>query len=95
MEPHDPNQRDNIGKAKGFAKYAKENQISGRLQLIREKKVLGQKIFTRLDMSKAEIRDRVCHATSNGELDNGELDNVFNSLGQAIITKYFFTDRIL
>ena len=79
LEPHDSNQRDNIGKAKGFANYAKENQISGRLQLIREKKVLGQKIFTRLDMSKTEICNRVCHATSNGELDN-----IFNSLGQAI-----------
>lgn len=78
LEPHDPNQRDNIGKAKGFAKYARENQISGRLQLIREKKVLGQKIFTRLDMSKTEICDRVCRASSNGELDN-----IFNSLGQA------------
>lgn len=71
-------QRDNIGKAKGFANYAKENQISGRLQLIREKKVLGQRIFTRLDMSKAEICDRVCRASSNGELDS-----IFDSLGQA------------
>lgn len=79
LEPHDPNQRDNIGKAKGFANYAKENQISGRLQLIREKKILGQKIFIRLDMSKAEICDRVHHASSNGELDN-----IFNSSGQAI-----------
>ena len=79
LEPHDPNRRDNIGKAKGFANYAKENQISGRLQLIREKRVLRQKIFTRLDMSKAEICDRVCHANSNSELDN-----IFNSLGQAI-----------
>ena len=79
LEPHDPNQRDNIGKAKGFANYAKENQISGRLQLIREKKILGQKIFTRLDMSKAEICDRVCHASSNGELDN-----IFNLFGQAM-----------
>ena len=79
LEPHDPNQRDNIGKAKGFANYAKENQISGRLQLIREKKILGQKIFTRLDMSKAEICNRVCRANSNGELDN-----IFDSLGQAI-----------
>ena len=78
LEPHDPNQRDNIGKAKGFANYAKENQISGRLQLIREKKVLGQKIFTRLDMSKSEICDRVCRANSNGELDN-----IFNLMGQA------------
>ena len=79
LEPHDPNQRDNIGKAKGLANYAKDNQISGRLQLIREKKILGQKIFTRLDMSKAEICNRVSNASSNGELDN-----IFNSFGQSM-----------
>lgn len=70
LEPHDPNQRDNIGKAKGFANYAKENQISGRLQLIREKDSFTQKIFIRLDLSKGIIRDKVCHATSNVELDH-------------------------
>ena len=79
LEPHDPNQRDNIGKAKGFANYARENQMSGRLQLIREKKVFGQKIFTRLDMSKTEICDRVCRANNNAELDN-----IFGSFGQAM-----------
>ena len=63
LKQHDPNQKDNIRKAKDFANQRKENQISGRLQLIREKKVLGQKTFTPLDMSKAEICDKVCHAS--------------------------------
>ena len=70
LEPHDPKQRDNIGKVKGFAEYAKQNPITGRLQLIREKKVLGQEILIRLDMSKGLIRDKICRATGNPELDN-------------------------
>ena len=78
LEPHDSNFRDNIGKAKALAFYAKENPEVGRLQLIREKNILGQKIFTRLDMSNIAIRDRVIHAASNNELDN-----IFNEFGQA------------
>ncbi len=70
LEPHDSNFRDNIGKAKALAVYAEENSKVGRLQLIREKNILGQKIFTRLDMSKSAIRDRVIRAASNNELDN-------------------------
>ena len=64
--------------SKSFSKYAEKNKIVGRLQLIREKKLLGRKIFTRLDMSEAEIRDRVCRASGNGELDN-----IFDVFGRA------------
>lgn len=78
LEPHDSSRRDNIGKAKGFAEYAKKNLGVGRLQLIREKKLSGQKIFMRLDMSKSAICDKVIHAASNNELDN-----IFNEFGQA------------
>ena len=77
LEPHDPNRRDNIGKAKGLAEYAKQNEIVGRLQLIREKKLARKKIFTRLDMSKGLIRDQVCSA-----MTNGELDNIFEKYGE-------------
>ena len=70
LEPHDSSYRDNIGKAKALAFYAEENPEVGRLQLIREKNILGQKIFTRLDMSNIAIHDRVIHAASNNELDN-------------------------
>ena len=70
LEPHRSNERDNIGKAKGLAEYAKQNPIAGRLQLIRQKKLLGQDVFIRLDMSKGLICDKVCKATSNNELDN-------------------------
>ena len=77
LEPHDPNRRNNIGKAKGLAEYAKQNNAVGRLQLIREKNLAGKKIFTRLDMSKGEVREKVCSA-----MTNGELDNIFEQYGE-------------
>ena len=66
LEPHDGTRTDNLGKAKGFADYAKENPNVGRLQLIR---LYGDKI-KRLDMSKGAVRDKVSHAMSNEELDH-------------------------
>ena len=66
LAPHDGTRTDNLGKAKGFADYAKENPNVGRLQLIR---LYGDKI-KRLDMSKSIIRDMVLHAISNEELDH-------------------------
>ncbi|MDO4570916.1 MAG: DEAD/DEAH box helicase family protein, partial [Planctomycetia bacterium] len=35
LEPHNPDYKDNLGKAKGFAKYAEEEPRIGRIQLIR------------------------------------------------------------
>ena len=66
LEPHDGTRTDNLGKAKGFADYAKENPNVGRLQLIR---LYGDKI-KRLDMSKSAIREKVSRAISNEELDH-------------------------
>ena len=57
---------DNLGKAKGFAEYARQNPGVGRLQLIR---LLNGRI-KRLDMSLSAVRDRVSHAMSNDELDH-------------------------
>lgn len=74
LEPHDPNRRDNIGKARGFAEYAKKNNDVGRLQLIRK---IREGEFKRLDMSRSEIQDRVCRASTNNELDS-----VFDDYGQ-------------
>lgn len=70
LEPHDPNRRDNIGKARGLAEYAKRNPIIGRLELIREQNISGQKFFKRLDISKSSIREQVRRASTNSELDN-------------------------
>ena len=74
LEPHDPNRRDNIGKARGFAEYAKKNNDVGRLQLIRK---IREGEFKRLDMSRSEIQDRVCRASTNNELDS-----IFDDYGQ-------------
>lgn len=69
LEPHDPNRRDNIGKARSLAAYAEKNSQIGRVELIREKEVAGQKIFKRLNMARSAVRDEVKGASSNSELD--------------------------
>ena len=69
LEPHDPTRIDNLGKAKGFAEYARDNPGVGRIQLIKMKKdALGQEHAFRLDMSKSSIRDKVRHCASMDEL---------------------------
>lgn len=71
LEPHNPEFKDNLGKAKGFAEYARQNPGVGRIQLIRmSKDVTGKNRFKRLDMSKSAIRDKVSHAMTNDELDH-------------------------
>ena len=70
LEPHNPEFKDNLGKAKGFAEYARQNPGVGRIQLIRMgKDSAGKKRFKRLDMSKSAVRDKVSHTVSNDELD--------------------------
>jgi type III restriction enzyme len=71
LEPHNPEFKDNLGKAKGFAEYARQNPGVGKIQLIRKgKDAAGKNRFKRLDMSKSAIRDKVSHAMSNDELDH-------------------------
>lgn len=71
LEPHNPEFKDNLGKAKGFAEYARQNPGVGRIQLIRmAKDASGENRFKRLDMSKSAIRDKVIHAINNDELDH-------------------------
>ena len=71
LEPHSPAYKDNLGKAKGFAEYARQNPGVGRIQLIRmSEDAAKNKRFKRLDMSKSAIRDKVSYATSNDELDH-------------------------
>lgn len=77
LEPHNPTITDNLGKAKGFAEYARNNPGVGRIQLIRMKKdSLGVERPFRLDMSKSSIRDKVSHCAS---ID--ELNHIFEDLG--------------
>ena len=71
LEPHNSELKDNLGKAKGFAEYARQNPGVGRIQLIRmSKDAAGNNRFKRLDMSKSAIRDKVSHAMTNDELDH-------------------------
>ena len=71
LEPHNPDFKDNLGKAKGFAEYARKNPGVGRIQLIRmSKDAAGKHKFKRLDMSKTAIRDKVSHAINTDELDH-------------------------
>ncbi len=77
LEPHRANEKDNIGKAKGFAAYAKETPEIGRIQLIRlEKDITGNSRFKRLDMTMSEVRDAVLSA-----INNDELDHIFDEYG--------------
>ena len=71
LEPHDPSRQDNLGKAKGFAEYARQNPGVGRIQLIRMRQdSLGRERPFRLDMSKSSVRDKVSRCASNDELNN-------------------------
>lgn len=71
LEPHDPSYKDNLGKAKGFAEYARQNPGLGRIQIIRMgKDSSGKSKFKRLDMSHSAIRDKVSRCMTNDELDH-------------------------
>ena len=71
LEPHSPDFKDNLGKAKGFAEYARQNPGVGRIQLIRmSKDAAGKNQFKRLDMYRTAIRDKVSHAINTAELDH-------------------------
>lgn len=71
LEPHNPAFKDNLGKAKGFARYAEKEQRIGRVQLIRMgKDAAGKNRFKRLDMGRGVIRNKVLAATNNDELDH-------------------------
>lgn len=71
LEPHNPEYIDNLGKAKGFAEYARQNPGVGRIQLIRmSKDISGKNRFKRLDMSMSAVRDKVSRAINNDELDH-------------------------
>ena len=71
LEPHSADFKDNLGKAKGFAEYARQNPGVGRIQLIRmSKDAAGRNQFKRLDMYRTTIRDKVSHAINTDELDH-------------------------
>lgn len=78
LEPHNPEFKDNLGKAKGFARYAEAEPRIGRIQLIRMgKDAAGNNRFKRLDMAKGAIRNKVIAA-----INNDELDHIFDTDGE-------------
>lgn len=79
LEPHSPDFSDNLGKAKGLARYAKEEQRIGRVQLIRKGlDAAGNLRFKRLDLAKGAIRDKVLRAQTSDELDHiFDADGIF------------------
>ena len=78
LEPHDPTRIDNLGKAKGFAEYARQNPGVGRIQLIKMKKdSTGNERPFRLDMSRSSIRDKVSRCMNNEELNHIFEENGF------------------
>lgn len=70
LEPHNPDFKDNLPKAKGFARYAEAEPKIGRIQLIRKAKDGGKERFKRLDFSKGEIRQKVLAMQTSDELDH-------------------------
>lgn len=78
LEPHNQSFNDNLGKAQGFAEYARENTGIGRIELIRkEKNEVNEDKFKRLDLSKREIREKVLRA-----INIAELNHIFDKYGK-------------
>ena len=79
LEPHNPDFKDNLGKAKGLAEYAANEPRIGRVQLIRiGKDAAGQNRFKRLELAKGSIRNKVIAAINTDELDHiFDTDGVF------------------
>lgn len=71
LEPHNPDYKDNLGKAKGLAEYAANEPRIGRVQLIRiGKDAAGQNRFKRLNLAKGIVRNKVIAAINTDELDH-------------------------
>ena len=78
LEPHNPDFKDNLAKAKAFAKYAELEARIGRIELVRTgKDASGKERFKRLDMAKGAIRNKVLAA-----INNDELDHIFDTDGE-------------
>lgn len=78
LEPHSPSFSDNLGKAKGFAEYARQNPGVGRIELIRKiKDSAKNEHFLRLDLSMSAVRDKVSKA-----MNDEELNHIFDTEGK-------------
>ncbi len=71
LEPHAPNLKDNISKARGLAKFAQKHWgLFDRIQLIRKQRNAGGvERYVRLDVGELAILKRVSAMRRNDELD--------------------------
>lgn len=77
LEPHGDHLEDNLSKAKGLARYAENEMLIGRIQLIRKMSDDGGIArFSRLELTDMIVRDRVLRCNTNDDLKN-----VFRDLG--------------
>lgn len=71
LEPHSFDFADNLGKAKGLARYAEAEPRMGRIQLIHPSKdPAGKTRLKRLDLAKGSVRNKVLQATNSDDLAN-------------------------
>ncbi len=78
LEPHNPDFKDNLGKAKGLAAYAANEPRMDRIQLIRVgKDAAGNDRFKRLNLAKGSVRNKVMAA-----INTDELDHIFDTDGE-------------
>lgn len=72
LEPHNPNNADNLAKAQGLAEYSQNEIRIGRMEIIR--KIDGK--FVRLDMTKTLVREKVLSA-----ITIEQYNRIFEELG--------------
>lgn len=71
LEPHNGSLGDNLPKAKGLAKYARNENQFGRIQLIRlEDGIGGTKHIRRLELTDMTVRDKVLHCNTDVEFNS-------------------------
>ena len=78
LEPHSPDFKDNLGKAKGLAAYAANEPKMDRIQLFRVgKDAAGNNRSKRLNLAKGSVRYKVL-----GAITTDELDHIFETDGE-------------
>jgi len=71
LEPHSPDFKDNLAKAKGLADYAQQEPRIGRIQMCRKyTDAIGKAHYKRLDFMKSVIREKVRKSQTIEELDH-------------------------
>lgn len=83
LEPHRDDKKDNLAKAKGLVKYARECSVVSRVQMLRKRSTAGGEHMLRLDLTSLSVAEKVMKCN-----DDADFDVVFNEEG------FFEFDRI-